>query len=341
VGVLLLVGLLQFKDGPFIRPHPAVWRVILALGVAYQMALVLVVFQVLCSNQSKDNARQLFKFIDPTLGVPLPEKSYAENCGLTWEILVDQMDVFVIAHTFGWFCKALILRDYWLCWVISILFEIMEYSLAHQLPNFAECWWDHWILDVLVTNWLGIYIGMKTCEYFEMKHYSFRGFNEIKTYQGKLSRGLQQFSPHSWTKFEWGTTKTFSRFVSIIGIIIIETMCELNAFYLKYLLWIPVSSRLNLWRLLYFFFISLPAVREAYQYINDPQCKRLGMYAWIATANILTEALIIYKFSPGEFETPFPTEVKLFWACAISLLFGYALWKFALHKPTSKREKVE
>ncbi|KAJ3257873.1 hypothetical protein HK103_004164 [Boothiomyces macroporosus] len=142
--VLVLTGLLQFKDGPFIRPHPAFWR-------------------------TKDHARQAFKFIDPTLGVPLPEKNYAENCDLTWEVMLDQLDVFVLAHTFGWFCKALILRDYWLCWVISILFEVMEYSLGHQLPNFEECWWDHWILDVLLTNWLGIYLGMKTCEYFEMK----------------------------------------------------------------------------------------------------------------------------------------------------------------------------
>jgi phosphatidylserine synthase 2 len=23
------------------------------------------------------------------------------------------------------------------------MFEVMEYSLQHQLANFAECWWDH------------------------------------------------------------------------------------------------------------------------------------------------------------------------------------------------------
>jgi phosphatidylserine synthase 2 len=255
--------------------------------------------------------------------------------------MVDQLDVFVLAHTFGWFCKALILRDYWLCWLISILFEIMEYSLEHQLPNFLECWWDHWILDVLLTNWLGIYIGMKTCEYFEMKHYSFRGFDEIKTYKGKISRSMQQFTPHSWTKFEWGTTKTFSRFAAIILIVVLETMCELNAFYLKYLLWIPISSRLNLWRLLYFFFIALPAVRETYQYINDPNYKRLGMYAWMATANILTESLIIYKFSPGEFPIPFPQEVKAFWVGMISLLIGYAAWKFAIKPFIITKQKME
>lgn len=33
VSVLVCTGLLQFKDGPFIRPHPSVWKVVLALAV--------------------------------------------------------------------------------------------------------------------------------------------------------------------------------------------------------------------------------------------------------------------------------------------------------------------
>lgn len=34
-------------------------------------------------------------------------------------------------------------RDEMLCWVLSILFEVWEYTFEHMLPNFAECWWDH------------------------------------------------------------------------------------------------------------------------------------------------------------------------------------------------------
>ncbi|KAJ3000727.1 hypothetical protein HDV02_003529 [Globomyces sp. JEL0801] len=99
---LLVTGLLQFKDGPFIRPHPALWRIVMVFGVAYEMCLVIVLFQ------NKDHARQLFKFIDPTLGVPLPEKSYGDACELTWTNVWDQTDIFVLAHTFGWFAKALV-----------------------------------------------------------------------------------------------------------------------------------------------------------------------------------------------------------------------------------------
>lgn len=53
------------------------------------------------------------------------------------------MDVFVLAHVLGWYGKAIILRDQWICWILSITFEFLEYSLQHQLNNFAECWWDH------------------------------------------------------------------------------------------------------------------------------------------------------------------------------------------------------
>jgi len=62
---------------------------------------------------------------------------------LTFTHLQDKMDGFVPAHLFGWWIKTLILRDYWLTFLLSILFEILEYSLQHQLPNFSECWWDH------------------------------------------------------------------------------------------------------------------------------------------------------------------------------------------------------
>lgn len=53
------------------------------------------------------------------------------------------MDGFVTTHFFGWWLKTLIIRDYWLCNVMSVGFELLEYSLQHQLPNFNECWWDH------------------------------------------------------------------------------------------------------------------------------------------------------------------------------------------------------
>lgn len=69
--------MIQFRDGPFIRPHPAFWRVVLGINLVYELALVFLLFQDLHS------ARRMMTFLDPALNVPLPEKSYAENCALT------------------------------------------------------------------------------------------------------------------------------------------------------------------------------------------------------------------------------------------------------------------
>lgn len=46
-------------------------------------------------------------------------------------------------YFFPFLFQTLMLRDWWICTVMSITFEILEYTLEHQLPNFSECWWDH------------------------------------------------------------------------------------------------------------------------------------------------------------------------------------------------------
>jgi phosphatidylserine synthase 2 len=51
--------------------------------------------------------------------------------------------------------QALIIRDNALLWVLSIGFELMELTFQHMLPNFNECWWDSWVLDVAVCNFVG------------------------------------------------------------------------------------------------------------------------------------------------------------------------------------------
>lgn len=58
-------------------------------------------------------------------------------------IFQEKLDIFVPTHFIGWWFKTLVLRDWWLCTVMSVMFELLEYTLEHQLPNFMECWWDH------------------------------------------------------------------------------------------------------------------------------------------------------------------------------------------------------
>ena len=66
-----------------------------------------------------DDARQVLKLYDPELGVPLPERTYAEDCDIytpdnpngAFVNVMDKMDVFVPSHFIGWFVKVSLCRS--------------------------------------------------------------------------------------------------------------------------------------------------------------------------------------------------------------------------------------
>ncbi|KAF8581555.1 PSS-domain-containing protein [Ramaria rubella] len=309
----LLFSMVQFRDGPFIRPHPAFWRIVLGINLVYEVLLVFLLFQDLGS------ARQMMTLLDSDLGVPLKEQSYADDCSFNLKTIWNAIDVFCLAHALGWFGKALILRDYWFCWILSIAFELAEYSLSHQLPNFNECWWDHWILDVLLCNWLGTYVGMKTCAYLDVKGYTWRGLRQTRGLRSKTKRVLKQFSPHDFTTFKWEGTASLTHYFAVVLLLAVFLAAELTPFYLKSLLWMEPSHPIVIYRLAGIFICALPAVRELYQYINDPRkAVRMGQHAWLLFATVCTEVLLIFKWGRDVFLVPFPPHIK--W----SLTFGGA-----------------
>lgn len=93
----------------------------------------------------------------------MADRTYAADCRLllpggaiNWATLrATVVDEFVLAHALGWFAKALVLRNPLLLWSASVGFELLELSFRHMLPNFNECWWDSWLLDVAICNQLG------------------------------------------------------------------------------------------------------------------------------------------------------------------------------------------
>ena len=41
----LIISLLAFPNGPFIRPHPAFWRIVFGVSVLYTLMLIFILFQ--------------------------------------------------------------------------------------------------------------------------------------------------------------------------------------------------------------------------------------------------------------------------------------------------------
>jgi len=242
------------------------------------------------------------------------------------------MDGFVTTHFFGWWLKTLIIRDYWLCNVMSIGFELLEYSLQHQLPNFSECWWDHWVLDVIVCNGLGIYLGMKTCEYFTMKPYYWRGLWNIPTFKGKLKRIVGQFSPYNWIAYDWRPTSSLKRWIYMLLVMTFFFTAELGTFYLKYILWVPPPHFLCLGRLVFMWLVGAVAMRETFEFMDNPYCKRMGAQTWMCIAIITTEVLIVFKFDWETVTKPFPTTVAWCWIIFFGSLALWTVYQF-IFKP--------
>lgn len=331
IAVYLGYSLLQAPNTILIRPHPAVWRFVHGIAVVYLVFLTFMLFQ------TADDARQFLKHLHSGLGIEQSERSYGTDCRIyTPEIPTNNFknvydtvfDEFVIAHTLGWYCKAIMYRNNMLLWIISLGFEVMEVMFRHMLPNFSECWWDSIILDVFICNWLGIWLGMQTVQYFDGKTYEWLGVSKQPTLIGKLHRSLLQFTPATWDKDQWNMLSGPKRFVQVLGLIVLSLVVELNAFFLKYCLWMPPTNPLNTYRLIIWFLLANPAIREFNQFLQDSQpMKKLGPYCWIAVAICIVETLISIKFGQGMYPDPMPTSTFWIWIMSIfGLVIFLAVW---------------
>jgi len=84
------------------------------------------------------------------------------------------------------------------------------------------------------------------------------------------------------------------------------------------------------------FLCALPAVRELYQYVNNPRkAVRMGQHVWLLLATIGTELLAITKWSKGQFSAPLPTSVKWAWLVGACLLVLYPTVQFGI--PSARR----
>ena len=120
------------------------------------------------------------------------------------------LDEFVVAHALGWWAKAVLIRDRRLLWPLSVGFELAEASLAYALPNFNECWWDSWVLDVAVCNFVGMELGMATAALLRSWERPGGEWGGVSTRRGALAKARRvaaQFSPRSWEERDWAPGK--------------------------------------------------------------------------------------------------------------------------------------
>ncbi|KAK6490812.1 phosphatidylserine synthase 1-like [Huso huso] len=316
----LIISVLAFPNGPFTRPHPAIWRMVFGLSVLYFLVLVFVLFL------NWEQVKGIMYWLDPNLRYATREADimeYAENChDITWERIVSHFDIFAFGHFWGWSMKALLIRSYGLCWTISITWEMTELFFMHLLPNFAECWWDQVILDILLCNGCGIWLGMTVCRFLEIRTYHWASIKDIHSTTGKIKRAVLQFTPASWTYVRWFDPKSsFQRVAGIYLFMIIWQLTELNTFFLKHILVFQACHALSWCRILFIGIITAPTVRQYYAYLTDTQCKRVGTQCWVFGAIAFLEALICIKFGQDLFSKTQVLYVILWLVCVALITF--------------------
>jgi phosphatidylserine synthase 2 len=88
--------------------------------------------------------------LDPSLGVEVAYRDYGSACALwhptsgapDWSNLLSALDVFVLAHSLGWWGKALLIRNTALLWAYSVGFELMEATFAVRAASFLFVKYD-------------------------------------------------------------------------------------------------------------------------------------------------------------------------------------------------------
>lgn len=315
IGVFLLYAGVYFPDGALNHPHPVCWRVLQGAACFYCAFLVFVLMLDL------DTARQLMKYIDPRLGVPLPDRAYADDCRIytpensesKFANLAKAMDLYIVCHWFGWWSKMLIFRDAYICIFLSVTFEWLELSFKHWVINFTECWWDSLILDVLLCNIIGIILGHLTCKYLELG--SFRWFGKYKKsyYRSELAKIFALFSPNEWSNYKWQMFDSLANFLGTLWAISMSHIIDINHFFLKFILWIPVDHWVLLVRIIMVCALALVAIKEYYIFLHNRNYRRFSSATWLYHFLLLLELFINVKFSMQLFHTPFPNHVKIGW----------------------------
>ncbi|CCW67864.1 unnamed protein product [Phytomonas sp. Hart1] len=333
-------GTVNLPNSLMVRPHPAVWRAVLACGILYFTFMIFILFIDLKTVQ------RLFGYYDPKLLQAIPERAYATDCRIYTEekpyLFLENLDAFIIAHTLGYIIKTFMLRDWRLVTCLSVAFEVAELSLQHILPNFRECWWDHLILDVILCNGGGTMVGIWLLRKLKAKEYKWIPMKMIKGSKSKTRRLIGQLGSRSLESGAWNIFEKPKRLFQVTAVLILMLTQELNCFTMKAILNMPPKHPLVIGRLALWTFVATPAIREFYEHISNPSVQRIGTAGWVAILGIVLETIWIMKMAieGNYFTEAMPIYIAFPWMVAIaSLAVWCGLYYMVLPRKLRERQR--
>ena len=246
-------------------------------------------------------------------------------------MLLAVFDVHFVAHLLGWWLKMLIMRDWWVCWICSVVFELLELTFRYWLPNFYECWWDSLLLDIFGCNLLGIVLGHYTLKYFGVSKIHWVQGDSVSTQTEtrpvcdatSLYRLFAKALPSSLERYEWSALQNITRFLGVSAFCTVTLVIDCNNFFLKYLAWIPADHKIVISRAILWGLVATVTSKEWYEYVSNPNCNRLGAFVWLSFYVAAIEVSAVYKFRGSEFINPFPWWIHAIWAL-LAVLYSTA-----------------
>lgn len=273
-------------------------------------------------NQRPKFGRKALGFLDHTLIKEENEglHSYVDDCTLTWDIFWYKIDHYYLVHWLDWFVASFLFRDALIMHFWQVFYEIIELSAQHRLPHFTECWWDHVLTDILLSNTPAVVLGMWTLDKLGIRRYDWLG-----------RYGKDSIS-------DWEIWKCHRRWGNNCLHLVLFSMHFLCSFFLMNAFLIQPTHKWVAMRMILWACASSLGFREAYADLetwNTPERKHTpieGRYRWICMAVILTESLVCYKYSAGTGHVtdpathPTPLYISIPWVSGILYLAGGYLY---------------
>lgn len=330
--LVLVVGYvyLEYRDGVFVQPHPAVWRILHGLSLVYLLCLVL----LLCLHN--EDGRLVFQTLNPGAGSSKYRPfagTLVQDCSLNLRTLKRQLtSIWFIAHVLGWFFKMCIFRSWMFCLVLAVFFEFSELSLQWVIPEFRECWWDSIFIDSILSNGMGMLLGSAALIIFGANVFDWLG--EYATNETVLIK-LTPFSGDSKTGF----FRTPRDLVLTLVLWIVALLFEINAFLLMTALDIPAHNPTNFIRLIVLGLLAFPAVAEFYDEMRTKP-PRIGSNCLLFAIIVFVELLVSIKYGVERYHsTAIPMDVAILWFLCLGFfgLWSYCHFTFNLNQEAEKR----
>lgn len=264
----------------FFAPSQRFWRVISMITLIYFCFIICML------NHRPKYGRWILGYLDPRLNqsVTKGHHTYDDNCELELQNVWSNFDHYYLVHLGNWFLSSFVIRDFYILHFKQVLDEIIELSWQHILPHFRECWWDHILMDITLSNIPAITLGLWVIKKTGLVMYDYYGTKDKKSI---------------WEYDCWHCHKRFGIFIYMMMLLVIHF---LNGFFINNNLLIPPYHPFPVIRLLIWFGVGSIGFREAYEDAktwNTPARRYTsveGRYRWLCAAILTTEVVLCWKY---------------------------------------------